>query len=375
MDLDDDVSPRAPLTILTVNAGSSSIRLGLFEATAAGLRRIRVVREDAGAGGLARLDELSAGAAAIDVVVHRVVHGGPRLRATCPLDGAVGAEIARMTPLAPLHNPATLAWVDACRQRLPGAAALAVFDTGFFADLPAVAATYALPLDLRERWGISRLGFHGVAHRSMWEAWRALAPGGGERVISFQLGSGCSVAALRGGRPIDTSMGFTPLEGLVMATRSGDVDPGALLYLLREGGLTAEGLADVLTTRSGLAGLAGGRDDVRALLEAKTPEAELAVDVYCYRARKYLGAYFAALGGCDAVLVGGGVGEHQPEIRRRMLAGLGALGIELDPAQATAAAPARLSSTKSRVAVWIVPTDEETILAREAQAWAQRAPA
>jgi acetate kinase len=178
------------------------------------------------------------------------------------------------------------------------------------------------------------------------------------------------VAALRDGAPIDTSMGFTPLEGLVMATRPGDLDPGVILQLLGEGRLSAEEIGEVLNARSGLAGLAGGHGDLRTLLVDRSSEAALAVEVYCYRARKYLGAYFAALGGCDAILFGGGAGEHAPPIRARIAGGLQALGIVLDEAANVAArAPARISAGGSNVAVWVVATDEESVLAREAVEW------
>jgi acetate kinase len=251
---------------------------------------------------------------------------------------------------------------------------LAVFDSGFFAELPAVAATYALPAELRARFGLRRLGFHGLAHRSMWRRFAELERGHTGRVISFQLGSGCSVAALRDGRPIDTSMGFSPLEGLVMATRAGDVDPGMLLHLMTEHGLTAAGLADLLNEASGLAGLSGQGGDMRALLASETAEARLAVDVYCYRARKYLGAYMAALGGCDAVLLGGGVAEKAPRIRAGILAELGALGIDLDAQlNATVKGEGRLSREGSTTAAFVVPTDEEAIMAEEASAWLERA--
>jgi acetate kinase len=358
-------------TILTVNAGSSSIRLGLFTAGAGDSAAVRVRTTHAASAvpDAATLAGFIAGAS-VDVVVHRVVHGGPRLRATCLLDDATTAEIERATPLAPLHNPAALAWARLGRQQLPGPPALAAFDTGFFATLPPVAATYALPAELRAGGDLGRLGFHGFAHRSMWDALRALAPARAGRVISFQLGGGCSVAALRDGVPVDTSMGFTPTEGLVMATRSGDLDPGLVLHLLRDRGLDAAELDRILSERSGLAGLADGRSDVRALLEAQDPAARLALDVYGYRARKYLGAYVAALGGCDAVLFGGGAGEHAPALRHRILAGLEVLGIELDDgANASARAPARITKAASRVDAWVVPTDEETVLAREALAW------
>jgi acetate kinase len=351
--------------ILTVNAGSSSIRLALFE----GERRLRDHHADAGPAPTAVLRDFL-GDTRPDVIAHRVVHGGPAGHTTRILDDGTAAEIARTAPLAPLHNPATLTWFQACRQAVPGAVPLAVFDTAFFAHLPAEAATYALPAELRARLGLRRLGFHGLAHRSMWEGWSGSVGVARARVISFQLGSGCSVAALRDGAPIDTSMGFTPLEGLVMATRPGDLDPGVILQLLGEGRLSAEEIGEVLNARSGLAGLAGGHGDLRTLLVDRSSEAALAVEVYCYRARKYLGAYFAALGGCDAILFGGGAGEHAPPIRARIAGGLQALGIVLDEAANVAArAPARISAGGSNVAVWVVATDEESVLAREAVEW------
>jgi acetate kinase len=352
--------------ILTVNAGSSSIRLALFE----GPRRLRDHHADAGPAPAAVLDDFLADIRP-EVVAHRVVHGGPAGHSTRILDDATAAEIARAAPLAPLHNPPTLTWFQACRAAVAGAVHLAIFDGAFFAHLPAAAATYALPADLRARLGLRRMGFHGIAHRSMWETWNASGAPDAARVISFQLGSGCSVAALRDGAPIDTSMGFTPLEGLVMATRPGDLDPGVILHLLGEGRMSVEEIGEMLNGRSGLAGLAGGHGDLRALLADGGAEATLAIEVYCYRARKYLGAYFAALGGCDAVLIGGGAGEHAPSIRARILGGLEALGIVLDEAaNASAKAPARISAAESRVALWVVGTDEESVLAREAADWA-----
>jgi acetate kinase len=347
------------MIVLTVNAGSSSVRLGLFR----GDTRLRGSRAEAGADPAEQLRRLLDGESGVARVAHRVVHGGAQRQTTCLLDDLVEREIERATSLAPLHNPATLAWVRLCRRLLPAATPFAVFDSGFFARLPEAASTYALPGALRARLGLRRLGFHGLAHRSMWECLRTLSPARTERVISFQLGSGCSAAALRGGQPIDTSMGFTPFEGLVMATRAGDLDPGVLLLLAREGLLDER----LLGEESGLAGLSGTSGSVTALLADGSPAAELALEVYAYRARKYFGAYLAALGGCDAVLIGGGVGEHAAELRPRMLGGLEALGLVLDPAaNAATRPPARISAPGSRIEVWVVPTDEESVLAREA---------
>jgi acetate kinase len=370
-------APMPPALVLTVNAGSSSVRFGLAATDPAGPAP-RVLAREHHEQAEATDQQLRAFTAAhpgtLAAIVHRVVHGGPRRFATSPFDAQVEADVTAMTPLAPLHNPGTLTWLRRCRALWPAVPQLAVFDSGFFAELPAVAATYALPAELRARFGLRRLGFHGLAHRSMWRRFAELERGHTGRVISFQLGSGCSVAALRDGRPIDTSMGFSPLEGLVMATRAGDVDPGMLLHLMTEHGLTAAGLADLLNEASGLAGLSGQGGDMRALLASETAEARLAVDVYCYRARKYLGAYMAALGGCDAVLLGGGVAEKAPRIRAGILAELGALGIDLDPQlNATVKGEGRLSREGSTTAAFVVPTDEEAIMAEEASAWLERA--
>jgi acetate kinase len=348
--------------ILTVNAGSSSVRLGVFTRELALLRSRRLEGHPQ--------DVASAvgpliGDAEVRVVSHRVVHGGPHHTQPCAIDDAVEAAIEEAAIIAPLHNPAALAWVAACRKIFPAARQVAVFDTGFFSELPARAATYALPATLRERWSIRRLGFHGLAHRSMRDA---LARGGPlpRRLITLQLGAGCSAAALLDGRPIDTSMGFTPLEGLVMASRAGDVDAGLVLYLMRREGSSAEAMAELLSESSGLRGLAGG-GDVGALLARQDAEARLAIDVFCYRIRKYLGAYLAALGGCDAVAFGGGIGEHVPAVRARALEGLDGLGLTLDPAANEAArqGAARISPGGG-VAVHVVPTDEESLLAADA---------
>jgi acetate kinase len=366
--------------VLTVNAGSSSVRLGLFEPGNDGphapraLERRRIDRPSRGEidapGALAAF--VGDRAAQVRVIAHRVVHGGPRLRAPCPVETEVRAEIARMIPLAPLHNPASLAWIDAGRAALPRATAIAVFDTGFFAALPERAAAYALPRELGERHGLRRLGFHGIAHLSMWRGFLAQRPRGRARVISFQLGGGCSVAALRDGQPVDTSMGFSPLEGLVMATRGGDLDPGLLLHLLRDPdlGIDLAGLDALLNGRSGLLGLSGLSGDVRALVASDRPEAAAALDAYAYRARKYFGAYLAALGGCDAILVGGGAGEQAPALRSRIFEGLEGLGVRLDPARnAAAVAPARIGADDAPIEVWVIPTDEEAVLAAEAAPW------
>jgi acetate kinase len=359
---------RSRPVILTVNAGSSSVRLALFAEVGGKPERRASARYEGHPGEAARMiDELRRGCPGeITRVAHRVVHGGPDLGRTCPIDTAVEQAITAATPLAPLHNPAALGWVKACRKLLPGAVALAVFDSGFFSALPPVATRYALPATLGK--SLRRLGFHGLAHRSMADALGRCAPGRTGRVITFQLGGGCSAAALRAGQPIDTSMGFTPLEGLVMGTRAGDIDAGLVLHLLAEGGRSPDQLRTLLDEQSGLLGLAG-TDDVRVLTGRSDEAARLALDLFCYRIRKYLGAYLAALGGCDAVAFGGGIGEHAPAVRARALEGLEPLGLRLDQAANDAArAPARISHPASAIEIWVVPTDEETVLAEEALA-------
>lgn len=364
------------MTILTVNVGSSSVRIAVFIADDGLLalgasahlsgpltdpaRNLRAFLEDRGLG-------------AVTVAAHRIVHGGARLIASCRVDEPVEAEIRRLAPLAPLHNPTALQWIAACRDVLgPSVPQVAVFDTAFYAHLPEVAATYALPHALNTRLGLRRYGFHGLAHEAMWRRWREHHPKTyrGGRVISLQLGAGCSATAVCDGRAVDTSMGFSPIEGLVMATRAGDVDPGLLLYLQRIEGLAPERLEHLLNEESGLLGLSGASADMRRLLESAEPAARLAVDAYCYRACKYIGAFLAVLGGVDAILFGGGVGEHAPDVRARILARLVRLGIVLDDTANRAAVgeEARLDHRCSEAEIWVIPVDEAAILAQEAVA-------
>lgn len=338
---------------LAINVGSSSVRLTTF---AGDVRRDQHLDGGAAPATIASLEEEP------DVVAHRIVHGGPRLRATTTIDDAVFAELRANVPLAPLHLPRELAWIEAARRRWPRARHVGVFDTALYATLPPMAATYALPHEVRERFGIVRYGFHGLAHQSML---RALGPSR-TRVISFQLGSGASVTASRDGRAVDTSMGFSPLEGLVMATRPGDVDAGAILHLLRTG-IAVEAVDHLLEHDSGLRGLAGD-GDMRRLLARTDAEARLAIDVYVHRARKYLGAFLAVLGGCDAIALGGGVGEHAPTIRGAILAGFEWAGIVLDK-DVNAAADDRLrriSASASEIEVFVTPVDEAVVMRDEA---------
>ena len=353
-----------------MNAGSSSLRLAAFE-TARGLTPRAKAHHHGAAGDPVRLLRGFAQAHGLRpaAISHRVVHGGARLTAPCVIDAAVEEEIERLSVLAPLHNPVALRWIAAAREVFPDAAQVAVFDTALYARLPRVASTYALPRELMEEHEARRYGFHGLAHAMMIRRWRELRPGPGRDagLITLQLGAGCSITASRAGEAVDTSMGFSPLEGLVMATRAGDVDPGLLLHLQRSAGLDAAALERTLNHESGLLGLAGCAD-MRQLLASDEGAAREAVELYCYRARKYIGAYLAALGGAAAIAFGGGVGENAPAVRERILAGLDGLGIALEPARNDAAVgiEARVSSPASGVEVWVMPVDEAVLLAEAA---------
>ncbi len=313
-------------------------------------------------------------ASTLHAVVHRVVHGGERLVRSCIIDVEIEAEIRKLASVAPLHNPAALAWIRACRAALgKDLPQIAVFDTAFYRGLPLVALTYALPRALCERLGIRRYGFHGLAHQAMWQRWRALRSDAGAhaRIISLQLGAGCSITAMRDGDPVDTSMGFSPLEGLMMATRSGDLDPGLLLYLQRTLSMSPERMEKLLNKESGLLGVSGTSADMRALLASNEAAARLAVEVFCYRARKYIGAYLAVLGGVDAILFGGGIGENAPEIREKILGGMQWAHLSLDTeANCNAVGmETRISPIGNGCAeIWVIPVDEAVILAEEAQA-------
>lgn len=368
-------SPSSSFIILTVNTGSSSVRLAAFSCDSRVLTQLASARYDLSDSEpevMLKAFLEAHGLTEIKVAVHRVVHGGMNLTASCLIDQEVEREIGRVASLAPLHNPKALRWVRAAGEALgKGVSQLAVFDTAFFTDLPEVARTYALPHMLAEKHGLRRYGFHGLAHQGMWRTWQGTQPGARRqgRIISLQLGAGCSITATDNGSPRDTSMGFSPLEGLVMATRSGNVDPGLLTFLLRHENLTPEQLDQLLNDRAGLLGLSGISADIRDLLASTDKLAQLALNVYCYRARKYIGAYFSVLGGAEAVVFGGGVGENVPEVREKILAGMEWCGIYIDlSANREARGLSRISSVASQVEVWVVPVDEADGLAREGAA-------
>jgi acetate kinase len=308
----------------------------------------------------------------IEGVGHRMVHGGEDFRESVIIDAAVVQAIQRCAELAPLHNPPNLRGYEASRELLPEVPHVAVFDTAFHSTIPKKAYLYALPYDLYEKHRVRRYGFHGTSHRFVAGRFAQLehtAPAN-LNLITVHLGNGCSVTAVQGGHSIDTSLGLTPLEGLIMGTRPGDVDPGVLLFLERQLGMDAASLDEVLNRKSGLLGVSGVSNDMRDLLrhgEDGNSRARLAVEMFCYRVRKYIGAYFAALGRVDAVLFTGGIGENAAPVRAQSCVGLESLGIALD-LEANAKAigrEARISSGESRTAVWVVPTNEELLIARD----------
>lgn len=391
------------MAILVFNSGSSSLKFrlyaegsdgSLFDRTSGAVTRIGPQagwnwradgREaqgqadlrnhgDAARWVLARL-RADGTAAAIGGVGHRVVHGGNVFKEPVLLTPETLSRLEALTVLAPLHNPLALQVITACRESLDDALPMvAVFDTAFHASLPDSARAYALPGEWVGRHGIRRYGFHGLAHRYMYERYVALdgRQPANPRVISFQLGNGCSACAVRDGKSAETSMGYTPLEGLVMSTRSGDIDPGALVRLVADGVSAAE-LEERLNRGSGLLALSGETGDMRSLLALEAQGhagARLAVETFCHRARKYLGAYLAVLGGADAVLFGGGIGEHSPAIRARICAGMEWCGLRLDR-DANAAATGkegRISAAEASPRVYVVAVDEEILIARDTRA-------
>jgi acetate kinase len=356
--------------ILTVNVGSSNIRLSAFTKDLKELASSKF-HDNEGAPeevlkGFLKTHEFFDKA----VIGHRIVHGGRRFIEPTIIDKGVKEEIQRLSILAPIHNKMALKWINAC-ERVFGedTIQIAVFDTAFFSKLPKVTATYALPKKLIDDHGIQRFGFHGIAHKAMCTRWQEFHQneGGSSRVISLQLGSGCSIAAIKDGEPRDTSMGFTPLEGLVMSTRSGDIDPGLLVYLQRTSGYSIDSLEEILNKSSGLLGISGLSGDMRVLLGSRDTNARLAVDIFCYRTRKYIGAYLTVLEGADVLIFGGGIGENSPEIRERILENMGWCGVKVDPAKNSAGngKETRISSSSSKIDVWIIPVDESKIIAKE----------
>ncbi len=355
--------------ILVVNAGSSSLKLRVLdEADALVASADLPALDDADDPG--ELPAAIAGFGEVAAVGHRVVHGGTRYSEAVRLDDAVVADLRSLTDLAPIHQPSSLAAISAVSAVLPDVPAIACFDTAFHAAMPAAASTYAIPAEWRERWALRKYGFHGLSHA--YAARRAAAmverPLAELRIVTCHLGAGASLAAIRDGRSVDTTMGFTPLDGLVMATRSGSLDPGLVLWLADHVGMPASELAAALEHRSGLLGLAGTAD-MRAILEreaAGDESAALAVSVYLHRLRGSIGAMVAALGGLDVLVFTGGVGENAPAIRKRVAADLAYLGIGVDAGRNEGARDdADIGATGSTVRTVVIRAREDLQIARE----------
>lgn len=372
------------LNVLVLNCGSSSLKFQLL-AMPAEERQARGVVERIGddyADAVQRaVDETRRAGRRIDAVGHRIVHGGDRFTEPVVIDDAVTAALDALTELAPLHNGPGVAGIRAARAVLgAGVPMVAAFDTAFHVTMPAHAARYALPYDLAERHHVRRYGFHGLSYRYVTERYATLTstPVSRATVVALHLGNGCSAVAVRDGRSVDTSMGFTPLEGLVMGTRSGDVDPAVIGYLARAEEVPEAEVERWLNERSGLLGVSGRSGDMRDLLasEAGDARAALAVELFCYRARKYVGAYLAALGGAQAVIFTGGIGEHNPEVRRRICRDMAWCGLVLDDRRnrTTVGAEGVISGDGARVRAFVIPTDEERVIARDVVQCLARAP-
>lgn len=387
--------------ILTLNAGSSSIKFALFEAgslnervrgqiegigtkphlsariadaekTEKDLDAAEVSDHAAALAAILALMENKFSGAEVKAVGHRVVHGGPDYGSPVIIDEDCFANLEKLIPLAPLHQPHNLSGVRAAQAAFPEATQVACFDTAFHRQHPWVNDTYALPLELYEE-GIRRYGFHGLSYEYVTRTLRQLAPmHAAGRVVVSHLGNGASMCAIQGGQSVGSTMGFTALDGLPMGTRCGQLDPGVVLYLMAEKGLTAAEIENLLYKQSGLKGLSGLSNDMRALEEAGTIEARRAIDYFVYRIRRELGAMVAILSGLDALVFCGGIGENAWRIRERVCQDFGWLGLELDESQ-NRAGETIISSQRSRVRVFIIRTNEELMIASHAAEKAQEA--
>jgi acetate kinase len=355
--------------ILVVNAGSSTLKLSLVEDDdrTVAARELEAPRSRIDEG---ELSEALAGMGAAGAVGHRIVHGGRDFTGPVRVDDEVVAALRSLSDLAPLHQPKSLAALEAVSRALPDVPAVACFDTAFHATLPPEAATYALPAAWRERFALHRYGFHGLSHAyaSRRAAEMVGARPEGLRIVTCHLGAGASLAAVAGGRSVDTTMGFTPLEGLVMATRSGSVDPGLVLWLVERGGLAVDEVADALEHASGLLALAGTADmrEVLARARAGEPDAGLALDVYVHRLRAGIAAMAAAMDGLDVLVFTAGVGERAPAVRAAAAAGLGYLGVALDDSRNEASRPdAEIGAAGAAVRTLVIAAREDLEIARQ----------
>ena len=379
---------------LVLNAGSSSLKFCVFQRPMGEMWRLEARGQIEGIGTLARLsvkdaesknladeklDAIQDGRDAVDVLAnwlrskyggskvlgvgHRVVHGGARFNAPTILNREVITELHKLVPLAPLHQPYNLAAIEAAVERLPDVPQVACFDTSFHRGQPAVAELIPLPRDFQKA-GLQRYGFHGLSYEYIASILPQVAPEIADgRVIVAHLGSGASLCALKNRKSVDSTLGFTALDGLCMGTRPGALDPGVVLYLFQNLGLSAKEVETILYKKSGLLGISGMSNDMRDLLGCTEPEAQLAVDYFVYRAAKEIGALTAVLGGIDGLVFTAGIGENSAEIRQRICEASGWLGIELD-AQANTSKAVLISTRTSKVSAWVIPTNEELMIAR-----------
>jgi len=371
--------------VLVINSGSSSLKYKLVEPESGSTQAGGVIQEIGEPSSRVgdheealRLAFQELAETGIDLkscgllaVGHRVVHGGMDFYRPTLLDDARIVELEKLSELAPLHNPAAVQGIKVARKLLPGVSQIAVFDTAFFHDLPAAAATYAIDRVLAQRWQIRRYGFHGTSHRYVSEQAAAFlgTPLESLNQIVLHLGNGDSASAIAAGRPVDTSMGLTPLEGLVMGTRSGDIDAGVISYLWRRANMSVEEIESMLNNRSGVWGLAGERDfrRLQLMVESGDQSAQLAYDVFIHRLRKYVGAYLAVLRHTDVITFTAGIGENAPWVRRDAVAGMGELGVLIDEERNLSPdkGARRISSDDSPITVLVVPTNEELAIARD----------
>ena len=352
------------MRVLVVNAGSSSLKLSVLDDD-------QLVGSTSVAAGANGWDPVQLAAFCRDIEVeavgHRVVHGGETYSAPVLVDAAVRRTLEDLTDLAPLHQPKSLEGMDAVTELLPGVRSVASFDTAFHAGMPAAATTYALPREWRERWSLRRYGFHGLSHAYSSRRVSELTGESGLKVVVCHLGAGASLCAVHNGASVDTTMGFTPLEGLVMATRSGSVDPGLLLWLLERTELSERELADALEHRSGLLALSGTKDMAELVERAAAGDdvAKLALDVYVHRVTTGIGAMAASMSGIDALVFTGGVGEHSPVVRQRVCARLGFLGVALDAeCHVPEAADTEIGSSGAPVRTFVIAAREDLEVAR-----------
>ncbi len=362
----------AVLNVLVLNAGSSSLKFQLIQIAHESQERLcRGEVEHFGNDAFKRILDETKNAGEIDAVGHRVVHGGERFSESVAIDDEVLKQIEECVDLAPLHNPASVAGIRAARTFFgPDKPQVAVFDTAFHHTLPQHAYLYAIPYRLYESYRIRRYGFHGTSHRYVAQRYRKLrnVPVEQTNIISLHLGNGCSAAAIRAGKSIDTSMGMTPLEGLVMGTRSGDLDPAVVAFIAEKEHLSAHDVEKLLNTESGLLGVSGRSSDMRNLAQHRDDaRAQLAIEMFCYRVRKYIGAYLGAMGGADAIVFTGGIGENSPEIRARICDGLQFAGLTIDTGKNNTNDPPdrQISTDASTLAAYCIRTDEELLIAQD----------